>query len=367
MRGIDRTSWPRWARIASSGWVVSPLVLVLVLVIAYEGYTFYTRHQPTTYKGGAFAGGGGTLSTTNRNAPGASGGHGRAGTAGHKAGKGSKGGRSGNPGKGDAGPANFAGSGSGSSPVTDTKTPGRPGNGDRAGQGTSGGRSPRRNGRGGAPASSAPAAPSLATPATGVYGLRVSGYEQPKFGPFSVCKNTFPSHATLDVHKASGEGTNAFDFDLRLYPGQPNKHDERHIYRYSNDSVDQVYEAETVTCSGMKQSTEVDYSPPQVRVKLPLRSGESWHNHGGGSARTESGDSKVVGASRIAVQGRSYQVYEIKTHLTMSGSETGTRDQTWWYAPSLGIPLKWTETLNGRRSGANYREQLTVTVASLPA
>jgi hypothetical protein len=196
--------------------------------------------------------------------------------------------------------------------------------------------------------------------------LAVSGSESAKFGPISACNNTYPSRATLDVHHATGESPTSYDFDMRLYPGSPNKHDERHIYTYSKNSVVLTYEAETVTCSGIKQSTAVDYSPHQTRVELPLTVGASWHNHGGGTSRTETGTSQVVRRTTVSIQGTSYPVYEIVTKLTMTGSETGTRDQTWWYSPQLAMPLKFSETLQGKRSGANYSESYTASVISLP-
>jgi hypothetical protein len=204
------------------------------------------------------------------------------------------------------------------------------------------------------------------TPATGVYTLAVNGEEQAKFGPFSPCHTHFPARATLAVHHATGEAANSYDFDLRFYPGSPNKHDERHILSYSKDSVALTYEQDTVTCFGVKQSSVVDYSPAQTRVSGPLQVGERWHNHGGGSSRTETGDSRVVKKSTMTLGKASYVVYEIVTKLALAGSETGFRNQTWWYAPELGMPLKFGETLHGSRHGASYTSSYTATVISGP-
>jgi hypothetical protein len=66
------------------------------------------------------------------------------------------------------------------------------------------------------------------------------------------------------------------------------------------------------------------------------------------------------------VAGRSYLVYEIVTDLTMTGKESGTRHQVWWYSPERAMYLKYTESENGRRSGASYRDNYTATVVSLP-
>src|SRR3954471_19598244 len=51
-----RSEWPRWARVATSPWVVSPVVVLGLLVSAVVGYGAYTRSRPTNYaRGGVFA------------------------------------------------------------------------------------------------------------------------------------------------------------------------------------------------------------------------------------------------------------------------------------------------------------------------
>jgi hypothetical protein len=348
----DRSTWPAWARVLTTGWVLSPLIVIALLVATFEGYGYYTRHQKTTYaRGGAFGVSNEQAAQSN---PAKS-----SGRAGGK--NGATGGKTPAKGKlknggthastlGVGGRAASHGSNQGST------TPG----------GTTSGHGPVGGNSGSPTPTSSGSSNSLVTPRTGVYTLAVSGSESAKFGPITGCHNGFPSRATLDVHHATGESPSSYDFDMRLYPNQANKHDERHIYKYSKDAMILTYEQETVTCSGVKQSTSVSYSPAQTRVQLPLAVGNSWHNHGGGSSRTETGTSNVVKRTSLQVAGTSYQVYEIVTKLTMTGSETGERDQTWWYSPALGVPLKFSETLNGKRSGAKYAESYTASVIGIP-
>ena len=120
----------------------------------------------------------------------------------------------------------------------------------------------------------------LLQPHSGTYQLSVSGSEHVKFGPFSACTHTFPTATTLVVQPAAGEASGAYDFDQRFYPASANQHDERHIYSYSSNAVTLTYEEATVTCSGVKQSTTVNYAPGQIRVKLPLTVGATWHSRG---------------------------------------------------------------------------------------
>ena len=330
----DRTSWPRWARIASSAWIVSPLVVFALLIGAFFAYGAYTRSQPTHY-----ARGGDVFGLVSTPSPSASVGA-RGAKHGVQSAKQAKGGHA---------------IRSSAAPQTAAGTGGRISGGGNSGQSSSG--ATTQHGAALAP---------ITQPATGTYQLSVSGSEHVKFGPFSACTNTFPTSSQLVVKPASGEAPGSYDFDLRFYPSSPNRHDERHIYQYSDSGVALSYEEATVTCSGIKQSTTVNYQPAQQRVRLPLSAGETWHTKGGDSGRTESGDFQVLGTDTVVIAGHSYQTWVIDTHVSMSGSETGSREQRWWWSPQLGIPVKWHESLSGQRSGATYSEDVTVSVVGLP-
>jgi len=320
----DRRGLPRWARILTSPWLLSPVLVFTLLIGAFVSYGAYTRSKPTHYgRGGdVFA-------------------------AGLRPGDGPSGAPSGAP---SARPSVAAS-------VAPATHPGNVSNGSHT--------LPTRTVPTTKP-SRLPGSNDVVLPATGAYALAVSGSESVKFGFVPGCQNTFPRTATITVAKASGEGPSSYDFDMRLYPSQPNRHDERHIYRYTSTGVYLDFEEATVTCSGVKQSSAVSYTPAQLRAKLPLSIGATWHSKGGDSSRTEDAQASVTGATHLNVGGRSYLTYIIKTTVKMTGSETGTRSQEWWYAPSLGVPLKWQEHLSGSRSGATYAEDLTCTVTELP-
>lgn len=225
----------------------------------------------------------------------------------------------------------------------------------------------------GSPATEAPGATAptvrgaqVAVPRTGRYGLKVQGSEKVDFGPVSFCSQALPSSTDLVVSKAQGESPTSYDFDLPYFPGQTGKHDERHLYRYTDKAVFLDYEIATVTCQGVRQSSDTDYTPPQTRVQLPLAVGKSWKNVGGDSDRTETSTSKVTRTETLTVQGRSVTTWVIETSTTFTGSESGSRTQTWWYAPTWAMPLKWYEHIDGRRSGAAYSEDVTVSVVRAP-
>jgi hypothetical protein len=221
----------------------------------------------------------------------------------------------------------------------------------------------------GSAATTAPAAPrvkGVAVPRVGRYALQVEGSEKVDFGPVSFCSQSLPKSTDLVVSKAAGEGPTSYDFDLPYFPGQAGKHDERHLYRYTKDAVFLDYEIATVTCQGVRQSSDTDYSPPQARVRLPLSVGRSWTTSGGDADRTDSTSNKVVRTETLTVRGVRVPTYVIETTTSFTGSESGSRTQTWWYAPRRAMPLKWSEHIDGRRSGAAYSEDVTVTVVSGP-
>jgi hypothetical protein len=215
-------------------------------------------------------------------------------------------------------------------------------------------------------ARSSAAARPLVTPRVGVYKLAVDGKEKVDFGPVSFCSRTLPTETTLVVAPAQGEPTGSLNFDIRYYPGSAGQHDERHIYRYTGDRVLLGYENATVTCGGVQQASEVSYSPPQVRAELPLRVGATWDSTGGDAQRTEEAHSSVLRTETLNVGSAAVKSFVIETKVRITGSETGSRVQRWWYAPSLALPVKWFEHIDGSRSGATYSEDATVTVVSTP-
>jgi hypothetical protein len=210
------------------------------------------------------------------------------------------------------------------------------------------------------------AATDAARPVPGRYGLRVSGSEDVRFGPLSFCGRDFPAASELVVAPAVGEPAGSYNFDVRYYPGDEGKHDERRIYRYTAGGVQQGFEGATVTCGGIRQSSDVAYAPVPTRVRLPLTVGQTWSGTSGDADRTETYRTRVTGTDSLTVGGVRVPVYVIETDTEFTGAEQGTRTQRWWYSPRHAMPLRWSDRTQGGRSGATYTAQLSVSVVSLP-
>jgi hypothetical protein len=202
----------------------------------------------------------------------------------------------------------------------------------------------------------------VSLPLVGRYEVRIDGHESVSFGPFSACSRDLPESTTLVVNRASGESSTSFVFD-HTFSGE---HKERHIYRYTDQGVFLDFEGAEVTCRGVRQTAETEFSPPQRRVALPLRVGASWSGSGGDSGRTEDYRAEVVGKDRVEVEGRGFIAFVIETSITLTGDESGRRFQRWWFAPDAGMALRWYEEIEATRFGATYSMQATFTVASLP-
>jgi hypothetical protein len=341
-------------------WLLAAVIVLLIPVSGFEAYALHTRLTPTTYeRGGVFlpAPATETPGTTPSTTPG--------GTTG--------------PPPATASAAVTPGA---ASRVPSSRVP-TPGGTSTAAPGASG---PASSARGAT--RSVAASPSAlrsttrgpghvlspagvlsgpALPATGLYTLAVSGTESASFGPIGLCSGKLPTTAQLAISHATDESSTSYDYDLRLYPDSPNRHDERHIYRYASDAVLLDFEEATVTCAGVKQSTTVNYAPEQIRARLPLATGASWTSHGGDSGRTEDTVSKVTGTDAVTVGGTTYPVFVIETQVRISGSESGTRLQRWWFSPQLGLPLRTYEKIHASRSGGSFDNEYTATISAFPS
>ena len=56
----------------------------------------------------------------------------------------------------------------------------------------------------------------------------------------------------------------------------------------------------------------------------------------------------------------------VKTTLNFSGDQNGQRQETWHFAPSLGVPVKWSEQTSASESGATFTQNATWTLTSAP-
>jgi hypothetical protein len=313
-----RATWPRWARVLTTKPVAIPVATITILALAFFTYGAITRLGPTKFSRGGPVFDEVASPTNTPTGTGPTGG----------------------------GPAP---KGIGSSRVP---KPPRASRKAKSGDGGAGGTGGPTGG----------AASSLPTPVTGVYQVRMNGSESVHFGPVSICNRSLPSSGSFAVNRAQGETPTSYVFDFPI----SDDHTERHIYRYEGDQMFLDFEGARVTCAGVSQTSEVSFSPPELRVAAGLKVGAEWSGRSGDADRTEAYRASVVRTESVTVAGVAVASFVIETRIDLSGSESGHRFQRWWYAPSLGLPVKWYEEISAARSGATYQERATFTVVSLP-
>src|SRR4051794_36331152 len=157
---LHRDTWPRWARGATSPWLISPLLVVALAIGGFTAYGAWTRAQPTHYARGGDAFGVDGLLTSPSASPSRQ--AGKVGRAGKK--------------PPAAGPKKRAVTASGrrATGAGGARAGGSTSGGSASGGSTSGGSS------GGSTSSSGPSGPVL--PAAGTYTLAVDGSENVRFG-----------------------------------------------------------------------------------------------------------------------------------------------------------------------------------------
>ena len=223
---------------------------------------------------------------------------------------------------------------------------------------------------GGSPAPTPSGVPSPKTvaggfvvPTAGAYTVRVEGHEGVRFSAFGFCNRDFPATTTLHIKDqyAGRDSSTSYEFDIAY----SSLHSERHIYRYTKAGVFLEYEFAQVSCAGRAQSTNLKYSTPQQKVELPIRVGATWSGSGGDADRTETYHAKVLRKETLLIAGRSVETFVIETSVNMTGKEHGTRLQRWWFAPSLGLPVRTYEKYDAAQGPASYQAEITVTFADL--
>ncbi|MDQ3944327.1 MAG: hypothetical protein M3357_04100 [Actinomycetota bacterium] len=206
----------------------------------------------------------------------------------------------------------------------------------------------------------APAGPQL--PALGNYVYAVDGQESASI----MGARRLPNRMTTVVHGASGLAADQVVFDLRY----SNEHEEREIVGYRGDGVYFDYEAGSISFGPRTESSEADYEPPMLQIPSPLqagvtRSGTSKAKGSGGSVvRDETWKVTVVGQENVTVAGAAVAAWKVQVDRTFQGgSESGTKNRTYWYDPARLMWVKFTEVFHGerRQSGFSFTYDMNAT------
>lgn len=165
----------------------------------------------------------------------------------------------------------------------------------------------------------------------GAYAYDGDGRERVTFGGASPCSWEIED-VSLDV-KRDGD-SRVFDWtysDERV---------ERHVVGYEPTGIYTEFVGSAVTCVGVRRTSEDRYTPPALRMALPLKVGDSWRDSTQVKERREDVRGEILRTERITVPAGTFRVYVVQIDVQLSGSEEGEFTTTRWFSPDLGVSVK---------------------------
>lgn len=207
-------------------------------------------------------------------------------------------------------------------------------------------------------ATPSPSASAAGGPALGTYRFAATGSEHVKLGSLPAC-----SWPVRNVTLTVGRDPSGSVFDLTLGTGRI----ERAIYTYSRDRITLDFSASTVTCFGVRTTTQDDYQPPAVRYRLPPLVGQRWTTRALTQDRTEDATVTVLRREKVTVPAGTFDAYVFDVSGTFAGSQSGTFHSVEWFVPSLETWVKTTQSTRATRSGATFTSEYTLSLVSGPS
>jgi hypothetical protein len=189
----------------------------------------------------------------------------------------------------------------------------------------------------------APGGRTVAGPQAGVWTYDAHGSETVGLGPVKVTRD-LPPEARMVVRPAGSGYWRSLAFS--------EEHVERTRLAVSDAGTRAVERSTKVTVSGLGRTDSVDLVPPPLIYPRAIAVGDQWRQryvlrdlHVDARVRVTSHDVVVVNGTRVPV-------VVIRTSGEITGPTPGHRDDTEWYAPSLGLPVRLviTMTVSGTAS-----------------
>lgn len=170
-------------------------------------------------------------------------------------------------------------------------------------------------------------------PRPGVYAYRASGRESGGAGPFTIGRD-LPATAQMVVVAREG----GWEAEL-LYSRQ---HIEGTRYVIAADGAIRVtWHRTKVTFAGIGRDDRRDVEPPSLAVPSNPVPGVAWNERYRTGDVTVRVENRIDRAEVVRVGGRPVDTVVIVTRATTDGPHPGTRSETAWWAPALGLPVRW--------------------------
>jgi hypothetical protein len=176
-----------------------------------------------------------------------------------------------------------------------------------------------------------PGGHTVAGPRAGAWTYTAHGSETVGLGPVHVTRD-LPAEARIVVRPA-GSG---FWRTLAL----SEEHVEGTRFGVSGAGTRAVARSTTVTVGGLGRTDDVNLVPPPLIYPRTLKVGAQWRQRYALRDMTVDALVRVTGRTVVPVAGQDVPVFVIRTNGVVTGPIAGRRDDTEWYAPSLGMPAR---------------------------
>jgi hypothetical protein len=169
-------------------------------------------------------------------------------------------------------------------------------------------------------------------PAPGVYRFRQSGEEKAGVGPLSVSRS-LPDEAVYIVWPTAG----GYQEDLRM----SKEHVEEVRFSVDGTGSHAVWRRTKVTFAGIGEDDRDAVTPPSLDHPSDLSVGRTWSGRYRLGRMTVDFEASVIGKETAAIDLTSLPVFVIRTRSEFEGPISGTRTDTFSWAPSVSLPVRW--------------------------
>jgi hypothetical protein len=183
----------------------------------------------------------------------------------------------------------------------------------------------------------APGGQTVAGPRAGAWTYAAHGSETVGLGPLHVTRD-LPAQTRIVVRPA-GSG---FWRTLAL----SEEHVESTRFAVSSAGTRAVSRSTKVTVGGLGRTDEVNLVPPPLIYPRTLKVGAHWRLRYALRDMHVDARVRVTGRDVMSVDGQDVPVFVIRTSGVVTGPIAGRRDDTEWYAPSLGLPARLVLTMD---------------------
>lgn len=173
-------------------------------------------------------------------------------------------------------------------------------------------------------------------PRPGVYVYSVEGEETAGAGPAHVTR-ALPGRAPMIARLAPG----GYETELRL----SEEHLEGFSYRLVPAGTRTVASRTKLTFLGIGQDDRRDMRPPPLRLPATFRAGQTWRDTYRAGSLVIRVRSRVVRSATVRLGGRSIPCWVVRITSDTEGTHPGTRVETLWWSPPLGLALRRTDDL----------------------